>query len=43
MDQPDNRDNTNSIALVMVGVVVIAIIIIAALTITAILSGPPMV
>jgi hypothetical protein len=43
MEQPDNRDDTNSIALVMVGVVVLAIIIIATLTLTAILSGPPVV
>lgn len=41
MDDPEQRDGSHSIAILMVVVVALAIIIITALTITAILAGPP--
>ncbi len=41
MGEPERRDRSNNIAYLMVAVVGLAIIIISTLTITAILSGPP--
>jgi hypothetical protein len=43
MDQEPDSNNTHNISQVMVGVVILAIIIIATLTVTAIISGPPVV
>lgn len=43
MAEPRDKNESNNIAYLMVAVVTLAIIIISILTITAILTGPPIV
>jgi len=42
MPAPPSNEDGHNIALLLVGVTVLAIVIIIVLTVTAILSGPPM-